>query len=671
MYSTSRFLLYVAGTGGISGGAHENYHHTLKLTDHFSHLHQRAPSTYDHVLIDVPSLISAVAHLTRDYVGHERDRETVKIIQRQLQTVLLRRVQPRKTLALLFDGAAPLWQLERMRLFPGRRYDARFYRSCASPMPYLLEEKIRGSAMELQKPPSETLISGPASAGLSEGKMSAYLLDLASRIVRPPTHPPHLSAAVTRQDSICVVGAPELALLGLGATPFTNITAITLDRNDMSTCSLRDSLEWLRLDHLLPSSLTNKQGSSAAASALPLAGRSEGGGNAVPSDDEQAVLLRRLAAARTDVVFLYLLTNGHPTTGLQQVLATPFANVMDAYAELEEAFHNEQLHQRDDAGAGAEVQAKPPCFRSFLFDEEPLHPARLDQPGLRLKVNSLQKLLVRVFKSTQGATASVPSSSRPTPHAATQLCIALQTHGLLCAGGVASPGWSPTPSPPDSANDNNKSPSSATSASPASGTVLLDKFPKIGLDQMIQHLGYLATAHAGASEASGVVYLAPPRSRDFALTGAETLLMTATQPEQIHQLLPVFARGHTLPDGVAESIVSTRNVHEALRKTRQAMGSAIARAETQLAALTTTTVASPSGAAASTELVCPHPALVHLPSHLFVRSPGSQGPPPGWGYYSVHLGAKAESMNVRYSLDAVETDKLHLLDPESEDVAEA
>lgn len=627
----------LGGNGGAPGGSGCTYRNTAQLSEAFRPVMQRNLWAFDHVVVDVSHFAHALGYMTRDLVGHERDRETVKNIQRQLQGVLLRRLQPRKSLALLMDGSEPLWMLEHRRLFPGRRYDSRVYRSCASPMTYLLEERLRGTAMEQRAPPAEAVVSGPATSGLAEGKMSAFLLDLATRTVRQPTQPPHLCAPVTANDTVCLVGAPELAWLALGMTPFRNITSVTMQQGEMRCCSLQDSMEWLKLGQLL------QESSNATASA-----GAEGSEAASESQSQ-----RRLAAVRTDLVFLYLLCNGHETTGLPQVMTAPFAATLDAYVALErdEAAAAAQELAAQPSRSAAEGAASEARFRSFLFDEEPVTLADLDRPSLRLRLPSLQKLLIRIVRDSSASTAmsgtsGLPSGTRPTAHAATLLEIALQTHGLLCAGGVPSPAWTPTPDP--AAADPAATPST-------SGTALLDKFPKISVEMLLQHVTYLLNRAAAASHSSEGTHLSPQRTRTFGLTGAEVLLLTATQGDQANQIMPLYTRGHALPDGVAEAIAQTRNVHEALRKTRQALGGVLNQASREVAQLATTTEA----------LVdAPHPALTHLPSHLFVRSPSAaaRGPPPGWTYYGVHLGVKAEAMNVRYSLNASDTATLRMAD---------
>ncbi|CBZ23195.1 putative MP99 [Leishmania mexicana MHOM/GT/2001/U1103] len=617
-----------SSSGGDLRGPATSYRSSLQLADAFQPVQHRNQWPFDHVLIDISLFANSLGYLTRDLVGQERDSETVKNVHRQLQTVILRRLQPRKSLAFFLDGSEPLWMLEHRRLFPGRRYDSRVYRSCASPMPYLLEEKLRGVAMEQRTPPSEAVISGPATPGLAEGKMSAYLLDLATRILRPPTFPPLQDPPVTAKDTVCLVGGPELAWLAVATTPFRNITSVTLQHGELKSCSLQESMEWMRLDHLLKGASEQVNGDGGAALALQ----------------------RRLAAVRTDLVLLYLLTNGHPTTGLPQVLATPFADVLDAYVDMEKEQHSA-------AAPGAPQNALR--LRSVLFDEEPVTSARPEQPGLQLRLASLQQLLVRIVRALSGAHVGLPAGNRPTPHAATLLEMTLQTHGLLCGGGVPSQAWSPTPDPAD--------PSSGTSTAALNGTVLLDKFPRLSAEMLLQHVTYLLSHEAkqrtansadGAGEGSGTIYLSPQRTRNFALTGVETLLLSATQAEQVNQVLPLYARGHTLPDEVAADITQTRNVHEALRKTQQVLSRVLKQASQELASQSGSGTAAVDDAGHSG----PHPALTHLPSHLFVRTAGARGPPLGWEYYGVHLGIKAEAMNVRYSLNASDTATLRLID---------
>ncbi|TPP45063.1 hypothetical protein CGC21_30205 [Leishmania donovani] len=567
MYAVTRYLCHIAGP-----------------------VQHRNQWPFDHVLIDVSFFANSLGYLTRDLVGHERDCETVKNVHRQLQTVILRRLQPRKSLAFLLDGSEPLWMLEHRRLFPGRRYDSRVYRSCASPMPYLLEEKLRGTAMEQRTPPSEAVISGPATPGLAEGKMSAYLLDLATRILRPPTFPPLLDATVTAKDTVCLVGGPELAWLAVGMTPFRNITSVTLQQGELKSCSLQESMVWMRLDHLL---------------------------RAAP----------------------------------EQVLATPFADVLDAYVDMEKEQHS---------AAAPSPPQNVRRLRSVLFDEEPVTGTHLEQPGLRLRLVSLQQLLVRIVRALSGAHVGLPAGNRPTPHAATLLEMTLQTHGLLCGGGVPSQAWSPTPDPADGS-------SGGSSTAALNGTVLLDKFPRLSAEMLLQHVTYLLSRGAkqrtansadGAGEGSDSIYLSPQRTRHFGLTGVETLLLSATRAEQVNQVLPLYVRGHTLPDEVASDITQTRNIHEAVRKTQRVLSRVLQQASQELASR------SGSGTAAVDDAGHngPHPALAHLPSHLFVRTAGARGPPPGWKYYGVHLGIKAEAMNVRYSLNASDTATLHLID---------
>lgn len=596
----------------------------MKLVDQLSPVLNRSGWAFDHVAIDVTSIAASLAHLTRDAVGHQRDTEMVKLVHRQLTNVLLRRIQPKKSIALLMDGSNPLWMVEQMRLFPGKRYDSRFYRSVASPMVYLLEEKLLSIPMDLRTPPPppEAIFSGPATPGPVEGKVTSWLLDLATRTLRPPTNPLHLAPPITANDSVCLIGKPDLLLNMMAVTPFHNITTVTLQKGELKSLSLQEAMDWLSMGELLRSPQSTTTNTDTA-------------------------LQQRLAAARTDLVFLYLLTEGLPSTGLPQVLSCDFRELVDVYTTC--------VAELDVTSNGiAEAACSFPRFKSYLFDEIPVSAETLDQSSLRLKPVALQRLLVQFLKRTIGAGAANPGP-RISSHATILLEMALQSHGLVCSGSIPSMSWTPTPVPVSS---------SGTAAGAA--TALMDKFPKLSLDQLISHLAHLtqqqhsATAPSGNPVGSGS-YLAAQRRRNFALTGVESLLLSATQPELINSILPLYARGHTLPAEVATDIVQTRNIHDALVKVRHVLHDVLQEAQAAAAAgAAVVSTNNSSGDAVSAG--GPHPALTHLPTYFFTRTPGSRGPPPGWNYYSIHLGIKAEAMNIRYSINASDTATLRIIE---------
>ncbi|EKF32863.1 MP99, putative [Trypanosoma cruzi marinkellei] len=551
-----------------------------KISEEFNNVLNRSGWGFDHVAIDMGALAGAAGRLTRDLIGQDRDAETVKVLHRQVTNVILRRIQPKKSLAIFIDGSEPLWKVRHMRLYPGKKFEGKFYRSAASPMVYLLEEKFRQVAVDLRTPPKEFVISGAAVPGPVEGKMSAWMLDLASRALPDGAvtlSPPLLSstpAEVTFNDTICLIGGTDLFLSALGATPFHNITTLTLQQGEMKSISMSESLEWLAMDHLLKgeASTQNDQGT----------GRQE--------------LQKRLAAVRTDIVLLYLMANGISATDLSGI-GINFKDLMEAYTAEE--------------GAGANHE--------HIFEETP------NGNSLLLSSAVLERVLSRATRKTGGA-------PKPCQQSADYLEVLLQTHAMICSGGIRNFRWTP--------DDNDCVP---------------EKPPKIPIERFLAHLKHLTTltreggkggGGVGEVQRDGANKKTTANEKDqcrvpagveasvdwtFALTGLETLLLTAPRAEMIEQIVPVFTRGHSLPAGIADDIVNTKNVMEAAQKTRNILQ--VIKGKN-----------SEEGGGA----VKDHPALDHHPSHYFVRTPGCRGPPPGWSYQSINLGVRAAGFGVRY-----------------------
>lgn len=554
---------------------------------------------FDHVAIDIGYFCAVAGRFTRDLIGSDRDSEAVKIVQKQVQYQVLRRLGSNKSLALMMDGSEPLWKVQHARLHPGKKFPEKFYRSAASPMVYLLEEKLCALGPELRPQPVEYIVSGAGVPGPAEGKISAWVLDLATRIPHAATNPPGVPS-VTANDSLCIVGHTDLFLSVLGATPFHNVTAVTFNAGEIKSFSLRDCMEWLRLGELL----------EPVVAATPTS--TVDGGNAQQ---------QKLAAARTDVVLLYLMANGISSTNLP-AFSVSFSDLMDGYREELRASAPSTVTTK---GADGGVQR---FFSGVLFDEFPLvaSPASSPSspatsatllPSLRLKPDALARVLARAAKRP------VVFPSRPCPVSANYLEVLLQSHAMLTSGGIQNYGWVP---------------SNSEAGVP-------EKPPKVSLDQLVGHLRAAAAASASSSSPSSSsspdassppasAYIFPTRSRSFALTGLESLLLTSPEAAIIDQVVPMFARGHTMPAGVSQGIADTKNVFAALDKTRATLGGLVA-------------------SAASSSF--PHPAITHSPTHYLVRAAGVRGPPSGWLYNSINMGLKAEAMNIRYSLNASDT----------------
>ena len=219
-----------------------DFRSTTKISEAFTTVINRQGFSFDHVAVDVGAITGAAGRITKDLLGQERDTECIRFVQKQVFNVILKRLTAKKSLALMIDGSEPLWKTRRGRRFPGKKGEGKFYRSCASPMVFSLEDKLRASVPEMNRCPQEFLVSGPATPGTAEHKLSAWLLDLACR------------RDVTRNDTIALVGGPDTFLTALGATPFHYITTVLLNQGEIQALTLEESMEWLCIDHLLKAS---------------------------------------------------------------------------------------------------------------------------------------------------------------------------------------------------------------------------------------------------------------------------------------------------------------------------------------------------------------------------------------------------------------------------------
>lgn len=602
-----------------SGSGGNDFRSSPKIADEFQHVLLRNRWSFDHVAIDVGYLCAVAGRFTRDLIGSDRDAEAVKIVQKQINGQILRRLGGNKSLALMLDGSEPLWKVQHMRVHPGKRFPEKFYRSAASPMVYLLEDRLRAIGPDARPAPAEFIVSGAGVPGPAEGKMSAWMLDLATRVPQLATTPA-TAPAVTPNDSVCLVGHTDLFLSVLGATPFHNVTAITFNAGEVKSLSLKDCLAWLGLGDLLVDQ-TNATAAAAAAAAT------DGTGQANTAVNVQQ---QKLAAVRTDIVLLYLFANGISSTDLTAFGGgVAFADLMDAYlAELSNFTPETVTVTSTTANGGASTTLR--YFSGVLFDEHPLAQQQQQQqnntplPSLRMKPDALARVLARA------ARRPITYPDRDCPVSANYIEVLLQTHAMIVSGGIQNYGW----------------------VSPQYGGNVPEKHPRVPLDQFIGHLRAAASSSHNTSnndKNSGVlpVYISASRDRTFALTGLESLLLTSPEPAIIDQVVPMYSRGHTMPGGVAGDIVNTKDVFEALAKTRAALRGLVASAT----ASSSSSVEGSGGMSVATA----HPAILHFPTHYLVKAPGARGPPPGWSYHSVNLGLKAEAMNIRYSLNASDT----------------
>lgn len=549
----------------------------------------RTPNnSVDHLAVDVSFLAATAGRFTRDMVGFERNEEAVKIVTRLLTTNILRRMKVKKSVCFLMDGTDPLWKVQQLRQYPGKTFDRIFYRSAASPMVYQLEnavvnvmEEMRGSSQVV-----EAILSGPGTPGPTAAKMSAWLLDLHARACVPPTQP-SAAATVTVQDSIVLIGNPADVHLnawgctpwGLVAAPSANtslLTTVSLDQRDTYSLPFSDSMEWLGMSDLL-TAVTSQ-----------------------PHGQQKVETLQALAAARTDAVLLYLLGFGSPAVGLPPLTATiTFAQWMAAYAA-----------ERERAAPAAVPSG--PLVSGRLMREYPRTAGSCDLAPLRLAVDGLHRLIASALPRLGGGSSS---SGRPNANVAHYLevllhCVHAYTHGYI----------------PN------------LLYFPADAKALFGEkgMKGVTIENVVSHLHYLSSA-AGSPSASGLLRrvgsstelaVACERggtpSRPAALTGAQQLCLSSTQPEYMNQALHVFTRGHAPPAKDVAEIIAAKTVKEALPMVQDLIPP------------------QHSGPEAGKEPMM-DAGLRCCASHFVTRS----APLAPWKYQSIHLGLRSEVLNSR------------------------
>ncbi|CCW63988.1 unnamed protein product [Phytomonas sp. EM1] len=186
----------------------------------------------------------------------------------------------------------------------------------------------------------------------------------------------------------------------------------------------------------------------------------------------------------------------------------------------------------------------------------------------------------------------------------------------------------------------------------------------MNLEALIDYLCRRGGDQSGSESQGGdAAYISPTRDRGFALTGIESLLLSAPRADLVEPIIPLYTGGDAMPAEIVKDIVGTRDVYDALSKTRSAlreMGlvseSASGGPNDSVACNDDTT--SERTTRQTQRPMNNHPAIRHYPTHYFVRTVNSRGPPPGWSYYSVNLGLKSEAMNIRYTLNRADPDTL-------------
>jgi hypothetical protein len=256
-----------------------------KLTDRLQLVLAKKVVELDHLAIDVTGLVGPALRMSKNVTTEQRrNKEVARHVTASLHQ-LIKRFQPRKSLALFMDGPEPLWKADKTRSSTiTKRIESRLMRLPGTSLMQSVEEKVARMAPDNRLFPAEVVFCGTGCEGPVEQKMSAWALDVASR------------DSCKGNTSVAMLGAGELLLNTWGLTPFYNLSNVVQNGSDFKQLRAQDILEWLGLDKKL------------------LDGDIPG-----------------VARMRTDLLFLYCLAHGASATELPAITLLSFADLADAY----------------------------------------------------------------------------------------------------------------------------------------------------------------------------------------------------------------------------------------------------------------------------------------------------------------------------------------------------
>eukprot|EP00744_Colponema_vietnamica_P021469 GILI01030685.1.p1 GENE.GILI01030685.1~~GILI01030685.1.p1 ORF type:complete len:414 (-),score=105.43 GILI01030685.1:68-1309(-) len=302
--------------------------------------------------------------------------------------------------------------------------------------------------------------------------------------------------------------------------------------------------------------------------------------------------------ARIDALILYLLGNGCKTTDLPSA-GLNFSDLMAAYMDA-------QNMGKEGGNFMAELSV-PTAVSS--------------QSSIGIDLTKLERLLLKAGRKANSVAA------REDTQAADYLEVLIQTLSMFADGGIKNNAFVP--------------------ASP-----LVELPQQLKIDALVGHIKFLSAATATSttttnsivSNAAGGKILIPTRSADgFALTAAEQLLVSAqlqTSPtpsptegniEAIKAISPTFTGGWEIPDQSLNEVLSNPNVKASAETARDLLS-----------------YLDPNSEAGS------HPALRHTPSYYFYQTK-TVGPPAGYEYAPINLGARSEEQQTRAAVVAKAT----------------
>lgn len=375
-----------------------------KINDCFQLLITKKPVSFDYVAIDATALVATALRLSKHVSTEQRrNKEVARHVVQNLQQ-FLRKIHCKKSLLIALDGPESLLKTHTTRSSAiTKRLESRLVRLPGTSLMQAVEERIVRLMPDRHISCSEVVVCGTRVTGGVEEKITSWALDLSC-------HPKH----ERNQETLTMLGPTELLMNVMSLTPYFHVSSLIQHGSDLRQIRWMDMLEWLELNEL-----------------------------AVKGDS------LRVARARTDALFLFLLSNGCSATDLPSIHGCTFSYVYHRYCEINGYRTSDDSNatgnsgkknatttptsakQTDDAAAADTALVQGEKGSCSTCGEEPRCVLFEDLPGNGQRLNL--SVLYKVVQSTS-TRMKEDKEGRADPTVDSYLAHAMQTHHMFCLG---------------------------------------------------------------------------------------------------------------------------------------------------------------------------------------------------------------------------------------------
>lgn len=354
-----------------------NSFRTKKLTDCFQLLLTKKPVSFDYVAVDATAMVATALRLSKHVSTEQRrNKEVARHVAQNLQQ-FLRKVHCKKSLLVALDGPEGLLKAHITRSSTlTKRLESRLVRLPGTALMQAVEDRIVRVMPDRHIACREIVVSGTRVPGGIEEKITSWALDLACN-----------EKHNRNEDSLAMFGPSELFLNVMGLTPYFQATSLVQHGTDLRQLRWADMMEWLELSSLAT------QGESL-----------------------------RVALARTDALFLYLLSYGCSAMDLPPIMGGGFSYFYNRYTQINRYGEDE----------GREAVSQEKVSHVCLFQDTPGNSLTLDVAALS-----------QLFQSSTSRMKE-DSTGRFDGAAESYLEHLLHVHATLCLGRNPNPGLIPT-----------------------------------------------------------------------------------------------------------------------------------------------------------------------------------------------------------------------------------